>query len=88
MNDEHIEHLIADVVRLECQLAEAQDWETRATRLERRIADLGMELDEARGKLAELERLTYDLHRRSGHPDPACLRCQFYDALRGTKEGK
>lgn len=45
-------------------------------------------LEEAQGKLEELERLTYDLHQRSGHPDSACLRCQFYAALRGTKEGE
>ncbi|KKL09188.1 hypothetical protein LCGC14_2568350 [marine sediment metagenome] len=44
-------------------------------------------LAEAQGKIAELERLTYDLHQRSGHPDSACLRCQFYAILRGTKEG-
>ncbi len=41
---------------------------------------------EAQGKLKELTRLTYDLHQRSGHPDPACLRCQFYRIL--SKEGE
>ncbi|KKK77540.1 hypothetical protein LCGC14_2852570 [marine sediment metagenome] len=43
-------------------------------------------LEEAQGKLERIERLTYDLHQRSGHPDSACLRCQFYRILRGTKE--
>ena len=47
---------------------------------------LAEERDEAQGKLEELERLTYDLHQRSGHPDSACLRCQFYAILRGTEE--
>lgn len=36
---------------------------------------------EAQGKLQEMKRLTYDLHRRSGHPDDACLRCQLHDII-------
>ena len=36
-------------------------------------------------KIEELARLTYDLHQRSGHPDSACLRCQFYRILKEEK---
>jgi len=45
------------------------------------ILSLENQLDGAQEKLQEMKRLTYDLHRRSGHPDSACLRCQLYDIL-------
>ena len=51
-----------------------------------RIIDLERQLAEAQGKLAYMERLTYDLHRQNGHPDPACLRCGFYDVLKKGNE--
>ncbi len=43
-------------------------------------------LNAAQRKLEELARLTYDLHQRSGHPDLACLRCQFYRILSKERE--
>ena len=70
---------------------ELEAWKrSPVTRLESRvitaIADLERQLAEAQGKLKEMERFTYDLHRQSGHPDPACLRCLFHAKLKGESE--
>ncbi|KKL83725.1 hypothetical protein LCGC14_1971840 [marine sediment metagenome] len=84
-NAEFIAHARTDLpIALEA-LEEAQGSCERQQHLSR-IANLAEQLAEAQGKVEELERLTYDLHQRSGHPDSACLRCQFYAILRGTKE--
>ena len=67
-------------------LGSLEEAQARVLELGRGVAELLVERDEAQGKLDELERFTDDLHRRSGHPDDACLRCQFYDILRPIKE--
>ena len=38
-------------------------------------------LGKAQEKLLAIKRRTCDLHRRSGHPDSACLRCLLYDFI-------
>ncbi len=43
--------------------------------------DLERQLAKSQGKLQEMRGRTYDLHRQSGHPDAACLRCQLHDII-------
>ena len=45
--------------------------------------DLERQLANEKEKLRKLALLTYDLHRRSGHPDSACLRCELYEVING-----